>query len=131
MKKAWLSFLLVSVVTYGALRFSQAQVSVQRSSTAAASPAVEGTFRDISKVLSSQHEHPPQAPSAASTPFKIVTIRHAVVLHAGGRNFSPPTEECGRAMADALNAQEMVAAPDQECADMMEEALELRMRTGQ
>jgi len=128
------SFLLVSVVvTYGTPGLSRAQVPIQHSSTPAEarpSPAVEGEFRDISKVLSSQHEHPAEAPSAASTPFRIVTIRQGAVVHAGGRDFSPPTEECANAMIDALDAREMVAAPDQECADLMEEALELRIRTG-
>src|SRR5713226_9234608 len=93
-------------------------------------PTPPQVHRDISKILSAQ-ESPGAAPSASSSPRDWVLLKTLPTIQAGGRNFSPPTEECAQAIASALNTETLVTAPDKACVDMLDEALQLRLRTGE
>ena len=129
------SFLLVGLIVFGAFALSRAQTrtdgvtSVPPDSQLA--PPIQGIPRDISKLPSSTAETSAEIPSAFTSPAPLQTHLHIPVIHAGDRNFDPPTYECAQAILEALNARALVPTPDEKCADMMGEVLELRLRTGE
>ena len=122
--------MLVGVIVCTVVGLSRSQTpSVEAVKRAAnPEPTIPQMHRDISKI-------PVESPDAVSTvpvsERRLVTHIQEPSVQAGGHNFLPPTMECAQAIADALNSETLVPAPDDECADMMEEALDLRLRTGQ
>lgn len=132
MKNVWLSLLSICVIACGAVGMSRAQTPPDEviAGHANPEPTPPQVHRDISKILSAR-ESPAAAPSASNAPRNWITLKTLDTIHAGGRNFSPPSYECAEAIEHALNAQTLLPAPDEKCADMMDEALEVRLRTGE
>ena|SRR5260370_19294503 len=130
MRNTWWSFFLVGVTVCGVVGLSRSQTPSGEAVKRAANPepTIPQVHRNISKI-------PVESPAAASTVLiserRLVTHIQVPSVQAGGHNFTPPTMECAQAIADALNTETLVPAPDDKCADMMEEALDLRLRTGQ
>jgi hypothetical protein len=126
------SLLLVAVIMCGAVGLSRAQTpsdsgdAIKRQANP--EPTIPQAYRDISKIPA---ESPGAAPTVPISERRIVTHIQEPVIHAGGRNFSPPAMKCAQAIQDALNSETLVPAPDEKCADMMEDALDARLRTGQ
>ena len=129
MKNAWLSLLLIGAIAGGVCGIGRAQPPADEAVQAKPPPQVR---RDLSKIFQSPPENPSKAPLAPNSPMRIETHNQLYVIHPGGhgdQDFSPPTMECAQAIDDALNAGATVPAPDQECADMMEKALAVRLQS--
>ena len=127
MRTAWWSLSLAGVILCGAVGLSRAQtVASERQPNP--EPTIPQVHRNISKI---PVENPDAAPTIPISKRRLVTHIQEPIIHAGGRNFEPPTMECADAIQKALNSETLVPAPDDICADMMEEALDARLRTGQ
>lgn len=133
--KSALSVLLIAGIVGSADVRGVAQTPDGRSSAAAAQPqpTPPQAIRDISKVLRERDSAAAgePAPSSSKSAGRLVTHTQVRVIQAGGRTFIPLTEKCTEAIQDALNKETLVPAPDEKCADMMEDALDARLRTGQ
>lgn len=125
------SFFLMGCILCSAFGLSSAQSTgddlAPASHRARPEPTIPQVHRNISKI---PVESPAAAQSSSESERHLVTHIEAPVVHAGGRAFFPPTIKCADAIQKALNSEALVPAPDDKCADMMEEALDLRLRTG-
>ena len=126
MKNACLSLLLIGSIVYGVFGISGAQ-SPTNDAAKESPPQVR---RDLSKIFASAPEKPPKA--IPPSKMRVESHEQLHVIHPGGhgdQDFSPPTPECEQAIDDALNARATVPAPDQSCADLMEKALAVQLRS--